>query len=309
MSFLKNFMQKKNKLITHNGSFHADDIFSSAALFLMLEKRGENAEIIRTRDEEIIRAGDYVFDVGGIYDEKTNRFDHHMAGGAGKRENGIEYSSFGLIWKKFGVEISGGQKIFEIIDKKLVSPIDAGDNGIDLVENKYDASPYYIQSFFDIMRPSWIEKTENKEITEDKMFLKCVDIAKEILKREIIQAYASVSSFEQVLSIYKNTEDKRIIILDKDYPYEEALNSFSEPLYVIYERTSDNLWGVRAVRKDPKTFENRKDFPFSWGGLRDVELQKITGVSDAVFCHRALFLAVAKSKEGAIQLAKKALAS
>ena len=64
-------IQNKNlikKLITHNGSFHADDLFACAVLFLLLEKRGEKFEIIRTRDENILKNGDYVFDVGGIYD-------------------------------------------------------------------------------------------------------------------------------------------------------------------------------------------------------------------------------------------------
>ena len=41
--------------------------------------------------------------------------------------------------------------------------------------------------------------------------------------------------------------------------------------------------------------------------LTDEEFEKITGVEGAVFCHRTLFMAVAKSKEGAIKLAKLAL--
>ena len=71
------------KLVTHNGSFHSDDIFAAATLIIYLEKRGEKYEIIRTRDQEIIKTGDYVFDVGGVYDEATNRFDHHQKGGGG----------------------------------------------------------------------------------------------------------------------------------------------------------------------------------------------------------------------------------
>ena len=78
-------MNEKKTLITHNGSFHTDDIFACATLSLMLEKKGEKFEIIRTRDEEIIKTGDYVFDVGGVYDEEGNRFDHHQKGGAGVR--------------------------------------------------------------------------------------------------------------------------------------------------------------------------------------------------------------------------------
>lgn len=295
---------KKIKLVTHNGSFHADDIFATATLSLILEKKGEGFEIIRTRDEEIIKNGDYVYDVGGIYDENTNRFDHHQKGGAGVR-NGIEYSSFGLIWKKYGVEMTGSKDIADFVEKRLVAPVDASDNGLDLVESKNSISPYFIQHFFHSMRPTWSEKNLNI----DDMFLKSVEIAKIILSREIIQARDAILAEEKVRSVYNNTIDKRIIILDTDYPYEDVLNNFSEPLFVIYERVADHFWGVRAVRKDPKAFDNRKDFPKNWAGLKDEELQKVTGVSDAVFCHRALFLVVAKSKEGAIKLAKLALES
>lgn len=296
---------KIKKLITHNGSFHADDIFACATLCLMLKKKGEEFEIIRTRDEEIIKTGDYVFDVGGIYDEKINRFDHHQKDGAGARENGIPYSSFGLVWKKFGIEICGTQEIVVFLDKKLVSPVDAGDNGLDLVENRYEVTPYFVQDAFLSMRPTWKEKNKS----EDEMFLESVEIAKIILAREITQAQDAHSAKELVISAYENAKDKRIIILDKNYPFEYTVHDFTEPLYVICFKESSNYWMVRTVREDPKTFTNRKDFPKAWAGLRDEDLQKITGVADSIFCHRGLFLAVAKSKEGAIKLAQIAVES
>lgn len=306
-----NKLKLGKKLITHNGSFHADDIFACATLCLMLEKNNEDFEIIRTRDEEIIKNGDYVFDVGGVYDIGQNRFDHHQVGGAGRRmpfgsggEKGIEYSSFGLIWKKFGIKICDNQKIVDFIDERLVSPVDAGDNGFNLVENKYNISPYYIQNLFNAMRLTWMEKNENTLITDEEMFLKCVEIAKVILTREIIQAEHSLLAEEKIIEIYKNTKDKQIIILDKNYPSEHILNSFPEPLFIIYPREADKFWGVKAVRENLETFVNKKNFPKSWAGLRDEELQNVTGVRDAVFCHRALFLAVARSKEGAIKLAQ-----
>ncbi len=307
-------LSKKLKLVTHDGSFHADDIFACATLSLMLEKNNKKFEIIRTRDEEMIKGGDYVFDVGGIYDEKVNRFDHHQKGGAGRRapnggggkEVSIEYAAFGLVWKKFGAELCGSEKASEIIDKKLVAPIDAHDNGFDLVENKYEISPYSIQHFFYSMKPTWREE----KVTDDERFLKCIAMAKEILSREIIQATDGVLAQDLVLSIYNNTQDKRIIVLDKHYPFEYTLNNFPEPLFVICpSRDVRNKWGIRALREDPKNFKSRKNFPESWAGLRNEELAKITGVTDAVFCHKNLFLSVAKSKEGAMKLAQIAVES
>ena len=90
----------KTKLVTHNNSFHADDVFATATLLLVLKKNIDEVEIIRTRDRSLFESGDYVYDTGGIYDEEKNRFDHHQEGMAGERENGIPYSSFGLVWKK-----------------------------------------------------------------------------------------------------------------------------------------------------------------------------------------------------------------
>ena len=294
------------KLIVHNGSFQSDDIFACAALVLMLEAQKESFEIIRTRDPEIIKTGDYVFDVGGIHDESSNRFDHHQIGGAGQGLDGIEYAAIGLVWKTFGKVICDSEKVAEIINKRLAAPIDAWDNGIDLVENKYlNVTPYYIQHFFISMVPTWKEE----HLTNDEMFLKSVDIAKIILSREITHAKDALEAEEKIISVYNNTEDKRIIVLDKSYPFGYVVNDFPETLYVVYPRPENNAWGVKAVRENPKTFSNRKDFPKAWAGLRDEELQKVSGVSDAIFCHRGLFMAVAKSKEGALALAKIALNS
>ena len=320
MKYLKNFIMMLNnnlnkeikKFITHDGSFHSDDIFAAAALSLMVEKDGFDFEIIRTRDEEIIKNGkedeQYVFDVGGIYDAEKNRFDHHQSGGAGKRngslgEPGIEYASFGLVWKKFGEKICGSKEVAEVLDNKLVAPIDAWDNGRDLVENKHAISPYFIQHAMMAMQPTWREK----DLTNEEMFSQSVTIARELLYREIIHVQDWILAREKVAAIYRNTVDKRIIVLDQNYPFEYILNNFPEPVFVIYFKESSNSWRVKSVREDPRTFKNRKDFPASWAGLKGEELQKVTGVSDAVFCHRGLFMVVAKTKEGAIKLAELAL--
>jgi uncharacterized UPF0160 family protein len=296
-------MEKKvKKLVTHSGSFHTDDIFATVVLSLVLEKQNQEFEIIRTRDPEIIKSADYVYDVGGIYDEASNRFDHHQVGGAGKNEYNIEYSSFGLVWKKFGEELCGSKRAADIINKKLVSPVDAHDNGMDLVTNKYNVSPYQIQYFFFSMVPTWKEENLNT----DEMFLESVKIARTILLREIAQAGDQIIATDAMETIYNNTQVKQILIFDKNYPSAEVLHQFLETLFIVYPRT-DGSWGVKAVRENVTSFKNKKSLPSSWAGLRDEELQKVTGVSDAIFCHRALFLAGAKSKEGAIKLAELAL--
>lgn len=301
------FLKKKKILATHDGSFHADDIFACVSLSLMFEKKREKFKIIRTRDEEIIKNSDYVFDVGGIYDSKNNRFDHHQPGGAGKRENGIEYSSFGLVWKKYGEEICGSKKSAEMIDNKLVAHVDADDNGIDLYKNNFkNVFPYLIQDVLAIFKPTSLE-----DMDKDEQFLKALGWAKEILKREIKKANDQIEITKIIQNFYKNSPNKRLIVIDAPkvsrYEIWDALQDFPGPLFIVYE-TSDE-WRVIAMHLSYNSFENRKNFPKAWAGLRDEELQKISGVSDAIFCHNSLFLIGAKSKEGAIKLAKIALES
>ena len=197
------------------------------------------------------------------------------------------------------------ERAVDMIDKKLVAPIDAWDNGVDLVENKSDISPYFIQHAFISLLPTWRE--DRTDVGYDSAFFKAVSVAKKILLREIIQVEDALSAEEEVVKAYNQSKDKRIILLDKHYPFEYILHNFPEPLFVVYYKESSKHWMVKAVRENPKTFDNRKDFPKAWAGLRDEALQKVTGVPDAIFCHRGLFLAVAKSKEGAIKLAELAL--
>ena len=257
-------------------------------------------------EDDKIKTGYYVFDVGGVFVECCNLFDHHQSGGAGKRENGIPYAAFGLVWKKIGAQVSGSDRAAGIIDRRLGSPIDAADNGLDISESKWkDVAPYYIQNIFFAMLPTW--KEEGRDI--DAIFLECVEMAKKILGREIIQATDLIEAEEAVRTAYRNAEDKRIIILDKNYPFEYLLNGYPEPLYAVYPRKTPGTWGVKAIRSDLKAFKNRKDLPKSWGGLRGEELQKLTGIEDALFCHHSLFFAQAGSKEGAVQLAQIAVES
>ncbi len=316
MKFLKNFMIKKHnkkiRLVTHDGSFHSDDVFACAALILYLEKNNKEFsaqggpasgwEIIRTRDEEIISSADYVFDVGGIYNTELNRFDHHQVGGAGKRENSITYSSFGLIWKKFGENVSGNKEVADFIEQKLVMGIDANDNGIDLYKNNFsDVSVYALQDVISIFSPTALEDKE-----KDKQFLKAIVWAKEILEREIKKANDRIEITKIIRDFYEKSKDKRLVVIDKPkvsrYEIWDALQDFPELLFAISGDRED--WYAVAMRKEKNSFGNRKDFPKSWAGLKADELQVITGVDDAVFCHNNLFLSVAKSKEGAIKLAQ-----
>ena len=292
-----NKKNEKKILVTHNGTFHADDIFATATLSILLDG---NIEVTRTRDEDLIKNADFVYDVGGIFDATTNRFDHHQIGGAGKRENGVPYAAFGLVWKTYGEEICGSKVIADNIDEGLVQAIDSEDNGMKTYTIDGEGRPYVIQSIVNAFRPSWEEGEEY-----DKPFFKLVDFFKDFIIRKIKKEKDRLEAESFIQKAYIEAKDKRLIVLDDQYPWRKTYMEYSEPLYVIVPKLEK--WNVYCVQKEENSFENRKDLPASWAGLRDEELAKVTGVSDAIFCHNGRFLAVAKSKKGAIELAEKAL--
>src|SRR3989338_7060776 len=271
--------KKRKVLVTHDGSFHTDDVFSCAAFSIFFSKQNQKFKVIRTYDSEIIKTGDIVFDVGMVYDPTNNRFDHHQPGGAGSRNNGIKYAAFGLVWKHYGEKICGSAEIARLVDEKLVQPIDAFDNGLDLTKSTHSTTPYLIQHLVFALRPNLSEK--NRDIY--KSFMEAVNFARIILEREIILAQDHIATESIVQKAYQNAPDKRLIILDREYPWKNILNKFSEPLFVVYPRPVGN-WEAEAVADNPSSFKNRKNFPASWAGLRDAELARVSSVADAVFC-------------------------
>ncbi len=300
----------KLRLITHNGSFHADDIFACATLSIFLENKGKHFEIIRTRDTEVIDSGDYVFDVGGIYDPEKNRFDHHQRGGADARENGIPYASFGLVWKHFGLELcAGNEEAWNIIDKKIASPIDAVDNGTDIVTPKFDGIfPYGGEGIFLIYSPTWKER----ELNIDHIFVEQVEAAKKVLEREIKVVKDDVEGKNIMIEAYNKMEDKRIVELDISFPrylLQGTLCRLEECLYVVYPSAHGKNWKVEAVSQNPNTFESRKLFPESWRGIlnSDPKAIEIIGIEGVNFSHKSGFMIVTASRESALAVAKKAL--
>lgn len=296
----------RKTIATHNNDFHVDDVFAVATICLFLENRGKRTKIIRTRNESILGRADYVVDIGGIYDEENNRFDHHQVGGAGTRDNGIEYAAFGLVWKKYGKLLCRDGTIVDYIDNKLVASIDATDNGQNTTKQIIEGvTEYGLHNIISILfRPS------KKGETNDKQFLKAVKWAKEIISREINHTKRKFKDLKYIRNAYNSNSDKKLIIIEEYKSRSaifEALQDYEEVLFVVSPDEGNLNWKSIAMRKKPRTFENRKNFPSHWAGLRNGDLAKITGVSNAVFCHRSLFLAVAGSKQGAIELAKLAI--
>lgn len=282
-------------IATHNGNFHADDVFSVAALKNVFP----SFNLIRTRDLELMAKADIVLDVGGIYDPEAGRFDHHQRGGAGERENGTPYSSFGLIWKKYGLEICGGnQDVANSVDLGLVSTIDAIDCGY----VKGVSEGISLSQTISMFNPTWQEDSHY-----DACFDEAVEFASRVLTRFIASASGGINAKAIVAKAVENAEDPRVIVLEQYTPWKRTVHSLSEEaLYVLYP-SNTGQWRIQTVPVELGSFEDRKSLPKAWAGLSDKALQDVTGIEDAMFCHNGLFIAGADSFESTMKMAAMAL--
>lgn len=64
---------------------------------------------------------------------------------------------------------------------------------------------------------------------------------------------------------------------------------------------------VHAVPKSSGSFECRLHLPKAWCGLRDKELDEVSGLKDCIFVHRSGFIGAHATKEGAIAMAESSI--
>jgi uncharacterized UPF0160 family protein len=304
---------KKNNILTHDGKFHADDVFAVATLNIFYHGK---IKVTRSRKPEIIKkfleAGEVIVDNGRDYNPEKNIFDHHQEGGAGKRESGVPYAGFGLVWKHFGLEVcfekignkESAEYVWQQIDQGLVSNIDATDTGYtDYFSEKTQDSAYVPDKIVGTFAPNWQEDYS----TADKIFRKLSDLAKLLIEREIKVTHDRFLAKNIVEEAYQKSANKKIIILDRGYPWKETLIEKPEPLFVIFPTTNDDGYMIQAVPLKKDSQEIRQKFPASWLGKADISLEEATGIKGAKFCHSAGFLAVAIDLETAKALAQKAI--
>lgn len=293
------------KIGTHSGAFHADETFAIATLLLLYP----NADVVRTRDPEILATCDILVDVGGVYDSEKGRFDHHFDDKRLMRENGVKFSSFGLVWKHFGSQYCRDEKAAAVVDRKLVQGIDALDNGQGenfVLPGVESAS---LALAIDNFNPTWIEVAEGR--SSDDAFENAVNHAQTILYRASRKALADVQCESAVLNASAGGES--IVVLNEFVyrgegwePVAILADQRPRALFCVFLATNGE-WSAQAVPPVRGSREQRKSFPAEWNWKRGAELAAITGVEDAIFSHGGRWFACAKTKEGAIALATLAM--
>lgn len=285
---------KEAKYITHAGTMHADEVFATAFLDLY----NKDIEVMRVSEIEKakIRKDAIVYDIG------RGKFDHHQED-AKVRENGIKYSSLGLLFEEFGKDYLKQEKIEDIdevyvgMEKELIEAIDAIDNGVfpEIV------APYKVKTISDIIKLFNPSFGSNEK--EEEQFIKAVEVAKQIWQETLYSVIGKVKAKKIVLEKIKN-EKKDYVELEEYLPYEETLLKTEEGDHLLFVMYPSNRggYGIKTIKKSLEDKTDRMLFPESWAGLENKELEKVSNIKDISFCHSGRFLVTCKTKEAAYQV-------
>ncbi|KAF5374485.1 hypothetical protein D9615_009046 [Tricholomella constricta] len=337
--------QKLQQVIgTHNGTFHCDEAL--AVFLLRRTNKYRDAGLKRTRDPALLDTCDIVVDVGAVYDEGKQRFDHHQRGFAEVFGHGFEtkLSSAGLVYnlitkllpeRHFGREVVANTVQLPLDDPKVetlwlkvyrefIEAIDAIDNGIPQYPS--ELKPKYrsrtdLSSRVAALNPAWNQPADAQ--TLDALFDKASLLTgEEFLGKLNYYASAWLPARDiLVASVAQSKENVdptgKIVLFEQFLPWKEHLFELEadpssninagDATYVVYPDEMGGNWRVQAVPVSPESFESRKALPEKWRGLRDEELSTASGIPGGIFIHASGFIGGNKTKEGALQLARAAL--
>lgn len=293
------------RLVTHSGGFHADELLSS----VILTRLHPDATIVRSRAPEwITPASDrIIYDVGGAYDAGTEIYDHHQRG-APLREDGQPYSSFGLIWKHYGrdylaalgIPAAHVEALHQDFDTKFVLPIDLMDNGALSPSAAGPLADLTLPSLLETLKPVFDDRGPS---SDDRGFHAALTIARAIVEASIAQRASKLRAESMVLDAIAVNGDRRILELPMGMPFRPAIVKAGADhlLFVVHPRDKD--WCITGIRKTEDSFEQRADLPAAWAGLSNADLEAVSGVKGATFCHNGRFIAAANSREAILDMA------
>ncbi|XP_048477109.1 UPF0160 protein MYG1, mitochondrial isoform X2 [Rhincodon typus] len=267
---------------THGGTFHCDEAL--ACFLLRVLPQYQDAEIVRTRDPQVLEECDVVVDVGGVYDPEKHRYDHHqrsfmetMASLKSGSRFVTKLSSAGLVYAHFGrriltqlLQIDCTDPLLDILHDK-----EAFGKAVKLVGSEFlDRLQYY--------HTSWLPA------------------------RSLIE--------EAIQDRFKEDDSGEIVVLGKGgCPWKEHVFELEKQLqietpikFVLYT-DQQGQWRIQCVPQSPNSFQNRLSLPEEWRGLRDGELSAASGIPGCVFVHASGFIGGNVSRGGALEMAQAAL--
>ncbi len=282
-------------------------------------------ELIRTRDPARIAAADFAVDVGGLWDPAAGRFDHHQKGFDGARLSGVTYASAGLVWREYGARCVSmlaqhhlghalgerdARDMASAIDADVVQYLDMSDTGT----ARNAPGGYGLSAVVSGFNLNWMDEQQAAspaaaEALRHERFVRAMRCMEDVLVNQVRYRVASMLAAGQVRQAERLEGGRALYLQNASLPWSTIVRKeMPEVLFVIGRSIAENRYMLYTVPAAADTFESRRDLPAAWAGLQDAALAAASGVADAQFCHNGRFIAAAASFEGALQMARAALA-
>lgn len=299
------------ELVTHDGTFHADDVFALA----VLRRVFPHANFVRSREPEWIEAakGRIVFDVGGAYDPELGLFDHHQPGGAATRNKDAferpgepsQLAAFGLVWKHFG---SAWLATYEVPAKWLGAAQYFMDEGFVRAVDEHDTGQATRRSSsVSLLVADFIADAElepgrlDPKLMFEQMVL-AAEWAAGILERRLKSVLLRIRDAEEATEVARGWQAQGrnwYVELPRPMGWHSLLSQGLEIESVVYFDGSQ--WVGTQVSIEPGSTEQKRPLPEDWRGHSGRELGRrigLPGIEDRfIFCHAAGFLLIAKDRE------------
>ncbi|KAL1309620.1 hypothetical protein AAHE18_17G190200 [Arachis hypogaea] len=288
---------------THSGTFHCDEAL--ACFMLRLTQHFSNAHILRTRNPNVLETLDAVVDVGGVYDPKRHRYDHHQRGFDEVLGHGFatKLSSAGLVYKHYGLEIIAKvlqldeghphvHQLYKAVYRNFVEAVDAVDNGV----NQYDMEepPKYVintslSSRIKRLNLDWMDSDQSPE-RENEAFHRAMSLAGDEFLDNVnyyAKSWLPARSIVMECLAARETIDSsgEIIKLTRPCPWKFHIHELEKEMeispsikYVLYPDDRSKKWRLQAVVISPARFESRKPLPSPWRGLENDKLSEVAGI-------------------------------
>lgn len=273
------------RIVTHNGVFHADEVFAVATLSVFTNTPISDMEIIRTRDAEVIEeaqadANVYVIDVGLQCNHEMKNFDHHQAKHM-VASNLLVFSDIGSeshFSNKLATELLpfyNGISNYDINANSIIQNFASFD-----VNNEYRLVSHIISGF----------NRSPMSPEQDTQFLKAVEFAISILENEIHAANERIAA-QAVWNSREELAEGKVLSFDVFCP-------------IWKDKANDTV--LCAVMETGGKFGITSIDSGVWS-LPDADTIKglMSDPSQFIFVHASGFTAGFKTKEAAVEVALK----
>ena len=266
------------KIITHDGTFHSDEIFCIGLLMAFEQKEGQAIQIVRSRDEDFLEeyhahSEVFILDIGGNYSVENRNFDHHQ-----DEAYFSDKAAVRLVYN-YLIEVNKlnpnlGNHLWE----NLIKLINQWDLGLEqkFVNYYHRPLPSLISSY---------NRTTEDVSEENIQFEKALSFGLEIIQNEIF-SYNQYQDAKRTFLQHRNINSHTIIFETFNPKHSSFLKQYKNIRFFIYPYKGN--WAVGAV--------NSKKHP-----IPSCESDSYRNCEHLVFSHKNHFLTVFDSKEAAIR--------